>query len=105
MTCCSIAVSDLPFAMASQETLPLSFDLSEVLQVSESISNATAQLIQLDTGQDYAAGRQGTVAVQGAVLTQVVTGLSPRKRYRLVIQFQAAIGKIWAPYLLIDCPE
>ena len=105
MSCCEIAVSEATFPMASQETLPLTFDATAALLAGESVSNAQASLIQLDTGQNYAAGLIGPVAVNGALLTQTVTGLVPRKRYRLVIQFNAAIGKIWAPYLLIECPE
>jgi hypothetical protein len=105
MSCCEIAVSPETFPMASQETLPLTFDATDQLLAGETISNPTAQLIQLDTGQDYAAGRQGAVVVAGALLTQTVTALVPRKRYRLVIRFEVALGKAWAPYLLIDCPE
>jgi hypothetical protein len=91
--------------MGSQESLPLSFDASAVLLVGESISNAESQLIQIDNGQDYVAGRPTGVTVAGALLTQTVTALQPRKRYRLVIQFSVALNKTWAPYLMIDCPE
>ena len=105
MTCCSLAVAPGSFEMASQETLPITFDASSLLLVGESISVANAELIQLDTGVDYIAGRLGPVAVAGTQLTQTVTGLVPRKHYRLVIQFTVAINKTWAPYLLIECPE
>jgi hypothetical protein len=91
--------------MASQETLPITFDASSLLLVGESISVASAQLIQVDTGVDYVSGRLGPVAVAGSQVTQTVTGLVPRKQYRLVIQFTVAVNKTWAPYLLIECPE
>jgi len=67
--------------------------------------SATAQLVQVDTGLDYTAGLLGPVAVAGPELTQTVTGLLPRKRYRLVIQFEVAANKVWAPHLMIECPE
>ena len=105
MTCCSLAVSPDSFEMASQETLPITFDATSLLLVGETISVASAELIQLDTGIDYMNGKLGPVAVAGAQVTQTVTGLLPRKRYRLVIQFTVAANKTWAPYLLIECPE
>jgi hypothetical protein len=91
--------------MGSGETLPLTFDASGIVLEGEAISNATAQLVQIDTGLDYAAGRLGDVAIAGTDLTQTVTGLLPRKRYRLVIQFEVAVNKVWAPYLMIECPS
>jgi hypothetical protein len=70
------------------------------------VSWALATLTQIDNGQDYsAAGLLGPVAVGTTDLTQTVTSLLPRKRYRLVIQFEVAPNKVWAPYLLIECPE
>jgi len=91
--------------MASQETLPLTFDATSILLEGETIATATAQLVQVDTGLDYTAGLLGPVAVAGPELTQTVTGLLPRKRYRLVIQFEVAANKVWAPHLMIECPE
>lgn len=105
MTCAEIAVNPDAFQMGSLETLPLTFDASDIVLPGETIATATAQLVQVDTGLDYEAGRIGQVAVAGTDLTQTVTGLLPRKRYRLVIQFEVAVGKVWAPYLLIDCPQ
>lgn len=105
MSCTEIAVNPDAFQMGSQETLPLTFDATSILLPGETIGSATASLVQLDTGADYIAGRVGTVAVAGTDLTQTVTALLPRKRYRLVIQFQVAVNKIWAPYLMIECPE
>jgi len=105
MSCFSLAVSPDSFEMASQETLPITFDAASLLLGGETISLASAELIQLDTGLDYAAGKLGPVAVAGSALTQTVTALVPRKRYRLIIQFTVAANKTWAPYLLIECPE
>jgi hypothetical protein len=62
--------------------------------------------VRIDNGEDVSAeGLLGTVSVAGAELTATVTSLLPRKRYRLVIQFEVAANKVWAPYLLIECPE
>jgi len=105
MPCAEIAVNPDAFQMSSFETLPLTFDASDIVLPGESIATAIAQLVQVDTGVDYAAGRVGAVAVAGTELTQTVTALLPRKRYRLVIQFQVAVGKVWAPYLMIECPQ
>jgi hypothetical protein len=105
MSCCSLAVSPGSFEMASQETLPITFDATSLLLTGESISVASAELVQMDTGIDYSAGKLGPVAVAGAQVTQTVTGLVPRKRYRLTIQFTVAVNKTWAPYLVIECPE
>jgi len=89
--------------MTSQETLPLTFDASALITNGQQISGATAQLIQLSLGTDYAAGRYGPVAVAGAQLTQIVTALVPHQRYRLVMQFSTDANTIWAPYLILDC--
>lgn len=105
MSCTDIQVSPDVFQMGSQETLPLTFDAAGVLADGESIQTATASLVQVDTGLDYVAGRTGGVTVAGTDLTQVVTALQARKRYRLVIRFEISSQKVWAPYLLIDCPE
>ncbi len=105
VVCSEIQVSPDWFPMGSQETLPLTFDASEVLLEGESIQSATAELVQVDTGVDYTAGRVGGVTVLGTDLTQVVSALQARKRYRLVIRFTINAQKVWAPYLLIECPE
>ena len=101
----SIAVSPDTFQMASQETLPLAFDVADLLESGETPSDAVATLTQIDTGLDYVSGRPGTVEINGTQLTQVVTQLLPTKRYRLVIRFTVAPSKTWAPYLLLECPE
>jgi len=106
MSCSELAVSPNTFQMGSQETLPLTFDATPILLEGESIAWATAQLTEIGNGTDYgSAGLLGPVAVAGTDLTATVTSLAPRKRYRLVIQFEVAANKVWAPYLLIDCPE
>jgi hypothetical protein len=106
MSCAQLMVSPNVFEMGSLETLPLTFDAAPVLLVGEAVAWAQATLTQVDTGQDVsAAGLTGPVAIAGSELTATVTSLLPRKRYRLVIQFEVAANKVWAPYLLIECPE
>jgi len=105
MSCIGIAVCETPLSMGSQETLPLTFDAAASLLVGESIQSATASLMQLDNGTSYPSGLQGAVLIDGAALTQTVTALLPRKRYRLTIQYHVASNKIWAPYLDIECPD
>ena len=106
MSCAQLAVSPNPFEMGSLETLPLTFDATPILLPGESVAWALATLTQLDNGQDVSAvGLTGPVAVAGTELTATVTSLLPRKRYRLVVQFEVAPNKVWAPYLVIDCPE
>ena len=100
----SIAVSPDTFLMSSQETLPLAFDVADLLEVGESPSDAVATLTQIDTGVDHTSGRPGSVQISGTQLVQVVTQLTPTKRYRLSIRFTAAPSKVWAPYLLVECP-
>lgn len=100
-----VAVSPNVFVMGSQETLPIAFDVSALLLTGETPSSPSAQLIQIDTGTNYTAGMSGGPAFAANIVTQTVTGLTPRKRYRLVISFQAATGKTWSPYLNIECPE
>lgn len=106
-SCCNqLSVSPTLFEMSSLETLPLVFDAAPVLLAGESILWAQATLVRMDNGQDVSAdGLVGPVAVAGSDLTATVTGLVPRKRYRLSIQFEVAVNKVWAPYLLIECPE
>ena len=99
------AVDPSVYVMSSQETLPLTFDVSAALLPGEAVLSASAQVWQVDNGLERPASRPGNVAIAGALLTQTVTGLLPRKRYRLVIQYSVAANKTWAPYLLIDCPE
>ena len=106
MSCQQLSVSPNVFELASQETLPLSFDATPILLEGQTVAWAQATLTQIDNGQDVSAGGLiGPVAVAGPQLTATVTSLTPRKRYRLVIQFEVAANKVWAPYLLIECPE
>jgi hypothetical protein len=91
--------------MGSAETLPLTFDTTSILLPGESIAWALATLTQLDNGLEYDAGLLGPVAIAGPDVTATVTGLLPRKRYRLVVQFEVAPNKVWAPSLMIECPE
>ncbi len=91
------------FRMSSWETLPLTFDATNLLGDGQSIYGATAMLIQLSSGTDFAAGRYGPVQVDGALLTQIVTALAPHQRYRLVMQFSTDANTVWAPYLIVDC--
>jgi len=91
------------FRMDSWETLPLTFDASALLGTGGQILSATAQLIQLNIGQDYTAGRYGPVQIDGTSMTQIVTQLVPRQRYRLVIQFTSDGLTVWAPYLIVEC--
>jgi len=103
-TSCDGAPAVFPefFRMDSWETLPLCFDASGMLG-STPILFASAQLIQLNVGTDYAAGRAGPVQIDGASMTQIVTSLVPHQRYRLVIQFSTDGVTIWAPYLIVEC--
>jgi len=106
MSCADLMVSPSPFEMGSQETLPLTFDATPILLPGESVVWATATLTRIDNGQDYSAlGLLGPVAIAGSDLTATITGLLPRKQYRLVVQFEVAANKVWAPSLLIECPE
>jgi len=101
----TIAVCPDTFEMSSHETLPLAFDVANLLLAGETPSGPSATLTQIDTGQDYVSGHPGVPIIQGTQLIQTVTALQPGKRYRLIIQFTAAAGKVWAPSLNIDCPE
>jgi hypothetical protein len=103
--CRDISVCPETFEMSSYETLPIAFDISGLLLVGETPSGPSAQLIQIDTGMDYAPGHPGSPIIQSTQLIQTVTALQVGKRYRLVIQFSAAPGKVWAPSLLIECPQ
>lgn len=105
MSCSEVAVSPNIFEMGSLETLPLVFDATPILLPGEAIDSAIAFLVQIDNGLAYDAGLVGPVAVAGSELTATVTGLLPRKRYRLVVQFEVAPNKVWAPYLMIECSE
>ena len=106
MTCNDVSVTPNDFEMASKETLPLTFDATPIMLPGESVIVATASLTQLDNGVDYSTtGLLGPVTIAGNDLTATVTALLPRKRYRLVIQFEVAANKVWAPSLTIDCPE
>jgi hypothetical protein len=100
-----IAVCPDTFEMGSQETLPLAFDVAGLLLAGETPSAPDSTLIQVDTGLDYAAGHPSNPTISGTQLIQTVTALEAGKRYLLIIQFTAAAGKIWAPSLLIECPE
>ena len=93
------------FEMSSHETLPLAFDVAGLLAGGETPSAPLSMLIQIDTGLDYSAGHPTAPTINGTQLVQTVTALQAGKHYRLIIQFNAAAGKTWAPSLLIDCPE
>lgn len=104
MSCAEVQVQPNVFEMSSQETLPLTFDASDLVLEGESITSATATLTRVDTGVSYGAGILGTVAISGTDLTTTVTALQPRASYRLMVRFQVAVNKVWAPYLHITCP-
>src|SRR5215204_3388085 len=88
------------FEMGSYETLPIGFDIASLLVESETPTNARTNLIQIDTGLDYGPGHPTIPSIQGTRLVQTLTALEAGKRYRLIIQFDAATGKTWAPSLL-----
>src|SRR5262245_39893355 len=92
----TIAVCPDTFEMSSYETLPLTFDVADLLEAGETPSAPVTSLIQIDTGLDYVAGHPTAPVVQGTQLVQSVTALQAGKRYRLIIKFTAAAGKIWA---------
>src|SRR5579871_6873178 len=89
----------------SVETLALMADMSAELGQSETIGSASVELIQLDTGTNYAAGLSGTPTVSGGkVVTQVVTNLVAGKRYLLLWIGTVAANKIVAAKTLLTVP-
>lgn len=99
----NIGVIPATFQMASTETLPLAFDTTPLLASMETPSSPTSILTDLTTGSAYSAGLSNSPTVSSNVITQRVTALQPRHRYRLAVSFQAASGKVWTMELLIEC--
>lgn len=98
-----VYVKGSPFSMGSGETLPITLDAAPLLDPGEAPSSVTSSLVDLTDGSSYLAGLSGTPTVSGTKLIQTVTGLQPATAYRLVIQFTAAVGKVWQMALEIDC--
>jgi hypothetical protein len=100
----SVYVSPNTHTMTSNETHPLIFEAAALLEDGESISAVTRELWDLTADAAYASGLSGAAVVDGSSITQTVTDLEPRHRYRLGIRFQAAVGKVWEMVLLIEVP-
>lgn len=90
----------------STETLALVGDMTALLGSGETITSASVSLTQLDTGASYPAGLSGLPTVTGAgkTITQVVTGLLPRKSFLLVWTGTVATNKIVSAKTRLDCP-
>lgn len=89
---------------ASTETLPWRFDTTPLLTTGESPSAAIASLTDDRSGVAYPAGLTGDAQVSGNFITQSVTALQRGRTYRLVVTFQAAVGKVWSMELILTCP-
>lgn len=100
----SISVSPASFQMASSETLPLAFDTTPLLVDEEAPTSPSCVLTDLSDGRAYSAGLTGSPTIAGNTITQTVTALKARHRYRLAVSFTAAAGKVWTMELEITVP-
>lgn len=99
----SVLVIPNDYEMDSAETLPLAFDTAPYLSGVETPTNPRAELIDAGSGATYTAGLSGSPSVAGTIITQTVTALERGKKYELKIIFQAAVGKVMAGVLRIEC--
>jgi hypothetical protein len=89
---------------ASTETVPWSLDVTPLLADGETPSLPVVTLIDLASNEAYPTGLSGTPTLVGNVITQRVLSLQPGHVYRLVFQFQAAVGKVFSPAVILECP-
>ena len=100
----NLLVQPPTFDMASSETLPLGFDVSNVVGLNDTVSAPTCTLTDVLTNTSYPAGLIGNASVNGNVITQVVTGLVPMHNYRLVVTWVGNTNKDPSVALTISCP-
>jgi hypothetical protein len=81
--------------------LPLGVDVAARLVDGETISDPSATLTDLDTGEERPAS-VGMSSVAGTVITQTLTALEGDRDYRLAVTFTAG-GKVWTTFTLIRC--
>lgn len=90
--------------IASTETVPLAFDMADLLAAGESVASPSVSLTNLITGASYASGLSGSASVSGTRILQSVTALVAGQRYRLVVTMTPAAGKTLSAELIIEVP-
>lgn len=91
----------------SGETLPISIDMTLLVNTGETPSTPTSALFDITStspGTSFPTGLSGAPTIAGNVVTQKVTGLTAGHTYRLVLGFTAVAGKIWQAGVIITCP-
>jgi hypothetical protein len=96
---------DGPFEMDSRERLVLTFNMTDQLNVSDTIVPGTSELVRISDGANYPSALVGTQAVAGKFVAQQVSDLEPGERYWLIMVFSTAAGEIFAPHLQLTCPK
>lgn len=88
---------------ASTETLSWPVDMTQYLGTGEAVSSPSATLTRLSDGTAYTGG-VGSVTAASSVVTVPLTALEAGQRYRLVVTFTAAAGKVKSTETLVWCP-
>lgn len=90
--------------IASTETVPLTFEMADMLASGESVASPTTSLTNLITGASYSSGLSGSPAVSDTRILQSVTALVAGQRYRLVVTMTPSAGKTLSSELIIEVP-
>lgn len=104
-----MTISDVEIGWRTQlssEIRPWAIDMTAELDPSDSPSAATATLTDLLTGASFPAGLVDlpTTSVFTPHVTQVVTGLTPGRNYRLVLTVAMGGSKQTATVVYLRCP-
>lgn len=100
-----LQVLEGPQEQASDETIIWTFDWTDRIG-SQSISSATARVVQKDNDLDVSAtALQGGVTVASPLTSVTVKSLQARKKYRLTVTAVLSGGMIQDADLLLEAPH
>ena len=101
-----LAVLESPREQASTETIAWVFDWTERLINSQTVSSATATIVELGTGADVSATAiSGAIGVASPNVTVTVTNLVARKRYRVSVLAVLSGGSHQVADLVLEAPH
>ncbi len=92
--------------IATTETVPLDFDMADLLAAGETVQTPTTALYNLGTGISSSGGLSGSPSVVGTKIRQTVTGtgLTAKQTYRLIVSMTPTAGKTLSGELTIEVP-
>ena len=100
-----MSVSFGSMEIGSRETMPLRFNMSQLLAAGESVTSPVSALWDVTSGTSYGSGLSGSPSASGTFIEQTVTALVSGHTYKLMIGMTPVSGKTLYGALQIACPE